>query len=115
MTQASSDEQLKEFLSTPSARRATRCWDYYYAAGQFLSTPSARRATSQRRPFPKTASNFYPRPPRGGRRAGRLGLQQSAGFLSTPSARRATGLQFPHQGKARFLSTPSARRATCLR
>ena len=37
-----------------------------------------------------TVSNFYPRPPRGGRR---LGLPRSLTtpiFLSTPSARRAT-------------------------
>ena len=36
-------------------------------AGQFLSTPSARRATAgKQRPAHKTA-DFYPRPPRGGR------------------------------------------------
>ena len=33
----------------------------------FLSTPSARRATSGRTPEHHDASNFYPRPPRGGR------------------------------------------------
>ena len=38
------------------------------AAMTFLSTPSARRATSaSARPAP-TRTNFYPRPPRGGRR-----------------------------------------------
>ena len=33
----------------------------------FLSTPSARRATHRSRRTHTTASNFYPRPPRGGR------------------------------------------------
>ena len=58
----------------------------------FLSTPSARRATpDDLKPIHKL-SNFYPRPPRGGR----LSLQNSMFlfpiFLSTPSARRATQL-----------------------
>ena len=57
--------------------------------------------------------NFYPRPPRGGRRAGAAPAVRVLRFLSTPSARRATyaldgaPLYFPE-----FLSTPSARRAT---
>ena len=59
----------------------------------FLSTPSARRATS---PFPQAArppENFYPRPPRGGRRGcGRRSLSIRS-FLSTPSARRATHIR----------------------
>ena len=59
---------VKEFLSTPSARRATfdalaaRC-----AALEFLSTPSARRATVPRHRAPRPDHYFYPRPPRGGR------------------------------------------------
>ena len=36
---------LKEFLSTPSARRATDPEAAAYYAKKFLSTPSARRAT----------------------------------------------------------------------
>ena len=36
-------------------------------AGQFLSTPSARRATTCCRPHLRPAGDFYPRPPRGGR------------------------------------------------
>ena len=35
-------------------------------------------------------SNFYPRPPRGGRQAGPEGSAEGKTFLSTPSARRAT-------------------------
>ena len=124
----------------------------------FLSTPSARRAT---RAFHSTVPGlryFYPRPPRGGRqscphsRLQRLGISIHAlreegdvcaiydiseliSFLSTPSARRATccgprggdsGCYFyprpprggrqppqrPSATRSKFLSTPSARRAT---
>ena len=35
----------------------------------FLSTPSARRATDTAAQAVQLAGNFYPRPPRGGRRA----------------------------------------------
>ena len=43
--------------------------------GQFLSTPSARRATTLP-PLPCAwLANFYPRPPRGGRRQARSGHQ----------------------------------------
>ena len=79
----------------------------------FLSTPSARRATVEFfNDFPN-GTNFYPRPPRGGRPAqtphpcGELAISihalreegdimasttyaQQWLFLSTPSARRAT-------------------------
>ena len=191
-----------EFLSTPSARRATQCgqlrhqllqdfyprpprggrrlakiighalnaisihalreegdgllYDYYTLADLFLSTPSARRATVTLCYFVLTlgisihalreegdagileglhaGSNFYPRPPRGGRhdtafssppfsnfypRPPRGGRRRSAGlriythrFLSTPSARRATCQPRPGSRPDQFLSTPSARRAT---
>ena len=37
---------------------------------QFLSTPSARRATSTAPPSVSNTMYFYPRPPRGGRHAG---------------------------------------------
>ena len=79
---------------------------------RFLSTPSARRATYQRpavdgfpgisihalreegdRPRPRSAHllrNFYPRPPRGGRRCWAWESTPAWRFLSTPSARRAT-------------------------
>ena len=79
------------FLSTPSARRATRTLDAIQETIQFLSTPSARRATCEvkpmaaleqisihalreegdRLPLRREAwqADFYPRPPRGGRPA----------------------------------------------
>ena len=56
----------------------------------FLSTPSARRATAPPPAPPAARGDFYPRPPRGGRRAARLYATPRGLFLSTPSARRAT-------------------------
>ena len=58
------------------------------------------------------SANFYPRPPRGGRRAGENFSPASAIFLSTPSARRATTVPSLALMILLFLSTPSARRAT---
>ena len=57
-------------------------------------------------------SDFYPRPPRGGRLLMLKPLLSSAAFLSTPSARRATWYLCVLAVCALFLSTPSARRAT---
>ena len=57
---------------------------------EFLSTPSARRATSRPRGPGPPGRNFYPRPPRGGRRPRLPGPDCPSLFLSTPSARRAT-------------------------
>ena len=170
------------FLSTPSARRATRGLVGINQRIRFLSTPSARRATTHimygdkplkisihalreegdrehtlhcadstisihalreegdpavrvrtgravrisihalreegdaaNTPLSTVARNFYPRPPRGGRRLLFLLLDAGNGFLSTPSARRATHQCHWLRLLLRFLSTPSARRATHLR
>ena len=110
-------------------------WNIPDSRKQFLSTPSARRATGQRGHRRGERRDFYPRPPRGGRPAGRLCGVPAVEFLSTPSARRATlgggvtdilrhisihalreegdlvniGLRLC---EGQFLSTPSARRAT---
>ena len=123
----------------------------------FLSTPSARRATRIVFGSFPPIQNFYPRPPRGGRLANTYSDGGTHVFLSTPSARMATWhilivvrimpisihalreegdgkcrreLLRPHNfyprpprggrlqpgssagGQAQFLSTPSARRAT---
>ena len=80
---------IAKFLSTPSARRATRPASCARIAALFLSTPSARRAT-------KSDSTNCRR----------------WSFLSTPSARRATGDANLYGYSYTFLSTPSARRAT---
>ena len=64
----------------------------------FLPTPSARRATVLAdQPFP-LHTDFYPRPPRGGRPHGALGVAVAAEFLPTPSARRATLLTYSLRG-----------------
>ena len=128
------------------------------APSQFLSTPSARRATAVHGPedlvdtisihalreegdsvtsaSATRTADFYPRPPRGGRpgaclrvilhpdisihalreegdRAYGLIYNEWFRFLSTPSARRATGrIDYETHRRNIFLSTPSARRAT---
>ena len=79
------------FLSTPSARRATFIrYSPPRAFLIFLSTPSARRATYRVVWTDERRRNFYPRPPRGGRRPQSDAGQGVRRFLSTPSARRAT-------------------------
>ena len=108
------DSEGNQFLSTPSARRATSsAWSAGRparisihalreegdllpvrgcgAAGRFLSTPSARRATAVADGACSKPPHFYPRPPRGGRRAAPARRTHTPPFLSTPSARRATG------------------------
>ena len=106
------------FLSTPSARRATRrqtvrerktgisihalreegdapSWGPGTLRTVFLSTPSARRATTCPPVCGILGVHFYPRPPRGGRRATPRATQIPNQFLSTPSARRATAALAP--------------------
>ena len=100
------------FLSTPSARRATEVLVQKLAAYEFLSTPSARRATiigqelffwcfisihalreegdPRKKSVHDKITDFYPRPPRGGRLGGVVVDAARHEFLSTPSARRAT-------------------------
>ena len=124
---------------------------------EFLSTPSARRATCRLRQRQDWETNFYPRPPRGGRhrrsgkktiqkhfyprppRGGRLAVVRRSkrrsnisihalheeGDSATRRPGPSTGYFYPRpprggrqSGRAgnnpdkRFLSTPSARRAT---
>ena len=108
---------------------------FFLGMYEFLSAPSARRATARRSSRPQSTRYFYPRPPRGGRPLVRLYSRHRRRFLSTPSARRATAAAAIHgrgladfyprppRGGRRaagsclislweFLSTPSARRAT---
>ena len=123
------------FLSTPSARRATRSSTgssgralYFYprpprggrrwprSAGRtiyFISIHALREEgdTTPSSTGP-TTTNFYPRPPRGGRLTQREKAERAKIFLSTPSARRATAEMATNRKTGKFLSTPSARRAT---
>ena len=124
----------RKFLSTPSARRATRNYVAPRLTELFLSTPSARRATffdcqqdevirisihALREEGDRAADtyrrqyhDFYPRPPRGGRPLADEQIAAINEFLSTPSARRATFVCHLLILLCIFLSTPSARRAT---
>ena len=82
-------------------------------AYEFLSTPSARRATLKQQEVSYAVQHFYPRPPRGGRPHSGKSFPAAESFLSTPSARRATLFIFVWtKNILKFLSTPSARRAT---
>ena len=124
------------FLSTPSARRATNGARACLPPKRFLSTPSARRATRHRQAGSDSwtisihalreegdrsvafslsvRSDFYPRPPRGGRRhrdhANPRGLRISIHALREEGD---CSINFYSTTVILFLSTPSARRATC--
>ena len=129
--------QPERFLSTPSARRATLMAVMAVLKVLFLSTPSARRATHRGRqgtPVPPISIHalreegdraqshprphrryFYPRPPRGGRRAEVCGADRR--ICISIHALREEGDGFFYvkkRGKMLFLSTPSARRATVV-
>ena len=124
-----------EFLSTPSARRATRVRPPA-AHRSYISIHALREeGDTSSTTHSSRCSNFYPRPPRGGRPVdllivddlGKISIHalreegdswcftrpaSCPRFLSTPSARRATEpVEVPDISKI-FLSTPSARRAT---
>ena len=125
------------FLSTPSARRATGVIPDGHAGIEISIHALREEGDASASGCSSTGSNFYPRPPRGGRLFVCHLLILLCIFLSTPSARRATGgppLFFYHGGISihalreegdasvvaaldtleKFLSTPSARRATLL-
>ena len=80
----------KRFLSTPSARRATNIDMEQF--GFALISIHALREEGDRNHGNDAAAlrDFYPRPPRGGRRVARMMSPAVIRFLSTPSARRAT-------------------------
>ena len=102
-----------KFLSTPSARRATRGEETVRPRLPISIHALREEGDSRARRKMLLKANFYPRPPRGGRRGSRWKSTATSVFLSTPSARRAT---YPccqsRSWWSSFLSTPSARRAT---
>ena len=103
------------FLSTPSARRATAARIAAYKGWVFLSTPSARRATWSLWMRWNHPQNFYPRPPRGGRPLPRwLHLWRGGNFYPRPPRGGRPKDGGIVVGTVTFLSTPSARRATGL-
>ena len=101
-----------EFLSTPSARRATKGAGCKDDGGRISIHALREEGDRLRRCSCLRRSYFYPRPPRGGRRARGSPSCRWCRFLSTPSARRATKPLRTSLQPAGFLSTPSARRAT---
>ena len=130
--------QVLKFLSTPSARRATCmrqeqnssiCISIHALREEgdpttpvtvrcmflFLSTPSARRATMSGQGSFVPTEDFYPRPPRGGRRL-LICAADLGGHISIHALREEGDNAFTANERAAllFLSTPSARRATRL-
>ena len=81
------------FLSTPSARRATRPLSPTAVAERISIHALREEGDDATRRLAKAMRYFYPRPPRGGRlrRSDLRALCHR--FLSTPSARRATRWQ----------------------
>ena len=78
------------FLSTPSARRATR-QAAFVSVYRIISIHALREEGDETfSPALPMVSYFYPRPPRGGRRGAGFPDNAVVQFLSTPSARRAT-------------------------
>ena len=80
----------------------------------FLSTPSARRATAFEAARSAITGNFYPRPPRGGRRYDFEHQTRWSNFYPRPPRGGRLASDALHGAGGPFLSTPSARRATYL-
>ena len=102
------------FLSTPSARRATRK-DYPFCRFSMqISIHALREEGDERGPEARLSHHhFYPRPPRGGRPDGRR--DAGAGnhyFYPRPPRGGRPNCCFNQYLVCSFLSTPSARRAT---
>ena len=83
-----------EFLSTPSARRATWAETHVYGWVDISIHALREEGDAWFWPTAQGPAYFYPRPPRGGRPARRLDPREVIKFLSTPSARRATARCF---------------------
>ena len=125
----------RRFLSTPSARRATNdqlghiqmlaisihalreegdpvhtcssapCWISIHALREEGDPTGGSGGSS--------SGDFYPRPPRGGRRKGRSGADQTLQhFYPRPPRGGRPGPPSNSSRQTSFLSTPSARRAT---
>ena len=134
---ATQSEPINVFLSTPSARRATMtqalvCWKQKISIHALREEGDTRAAATD-----STEPDFYPRPPRGGRRFCKAALARSKNFYPRPprggrpgdgphpcrscaisihALREEGDEKIPNCQKCEteFLSTPSARRATPL-
>ncbi len=84
-------------------------WEHW----EFLSTPSARRATISGLLSNLANADFYPRPPRG-ERLRPIFARKFSHFISIHALREESDrkVEVTQELVAEFLSTPSARRAT---
>ena len=103
----------KEFLSTPSARRATQDSLLLFSFAMYFYPRPPRGGRPTAPLILSTGANFYPRPPRGGRRS--FSRRTLGFFRISIHALREEGdcprSDAPITSRT-FLSTPSARRAT---
>ena len=128
-------EHAMQFLSTPSARRATGRFELV-STSLVISIHALREEGDLERwwrwPTAKTISihalreegdfhqcrsttldeYFYPRPPRGGRHGRHLAAGHLPDFYPRPPRGGRHGTRTEKMWSSRFLSTPSARRAT---
>ena len=85
------------FLSTPSGWRATidteQCYQILYISIHALRVEGDRRPAR----FPRRLSNFYPRPPGGGRQGYRRRQQRPAHFYPRPPGGGRPSFQFRHK------------------
>ena len=125
---------LRIFLSTPSARRATGA-DVDKGKGLHISIHALREEGDRLSgvplrtleisihalreegdmfpfPFPASRRNFYPRPPRGGRRRHHGARPKAHDFYPRPPRGGRRAYAEVIRDMDGFLSTPSARRAT---
>ena len=84
---------LRIFLSTPSARRATKPFSKRNCISQISIHALREEGDQVSATAEQTTRYFYPRPPRGGRRGQQRDGANPKEFLSTPSARRATAFR----------------------
>ena len=103
---------MSKFLSTPSARRATKTPKQEKSTKVISIHALREEGDGTRRPMVPKPSNFYPRPPRGGRPKATEAAEAKEYFYPRPprGGRRASPVAF--LSLLTFLSTPSARRAT---
>ena len=103
---------MRIFLSTPSARRATLggCDGIYYHAISIHALREEGDARTSR--TPATRSDFYPRPPRGGRLITATMRTGTVNFYPRPPRGGRPSTTRMVSASPIFLSTPSARRAT---
>ena len=104
--------RASRFLSTPSARRATRRRPRQRPVGRI--SIHALREEGDRGFFalPRRGVYFYPRPPRGGRPAFMPGCCKARYFYPRPPRGGRPSTPTVVEPAPLFLSTPSARRAT---